>query len=250
VSPASLDHFTVTNPGTQTAGTAFTATIKALDLYNNAANGWTGTTQCVTFSGPTSSPDGTAPTYPAAGSCGTGNSNLTFDSSGQAPATVTLRSAGSTTLTVTGSTKSGTSTSFTVNAAGAARLAWTNVTKSAGTPSNPCLFTCTDTALANFGTFSANVSVTDNFGNIVSGLGTGHTVTVSTPTSGAGSGGAFTAPTAGTSVTLTIGSGGAASSTVQFTFKAQNGNWTSDTFTAQTASGTSYTSATATVTKN
>ena len=123
------------------------------------------------------------------------------------------------------------------------------MTVSAGTLSAPCLFTCTVTTLGNSGTLTANVSVTDSSGNTVSSLGAGHTVTVSTPSSGVGSGGSFTEPTAGTSVNLTISGAGTADSTVQFTFKAQNGVWASDTMTAQTLAGTSYTNATVTLNK-
>jgi len=145
-----------------------------------------------------------------------------------------------------GTTNNGSGLPVTVNPAAASQLAWTNVTVSKGTLSSPCLFTCTDTGIGNGGTFTANVSVTDAFGNIVSGLGAGHTVTVSRDS---GSGGSFTAPSSGASVTLTISSTGAATSTVQFTFTTQGGSWTSDSFTAATASGTTYSNATATVSK-
>jgi hypothetical protein len=53
----------------------------------------------------------------------------------------------------------------------------------------------------------------------------------------------------GTSVILTISSSGTADSTSQFTFKAQSGVWVSDTMTAETLTGTSYTNATATLNK-
>jgi hypothetical protein len=91
--------------------------------------------------------------------------------------------------------------------------------------------------------------VTDSSGNTVSGLGVGHTVTVSTPAIGPGSGGSFTEPTPGTSVILTISGTGTADSTAQFVFKAQSGVWVSDTMTAQTLAGTTYTNATATLNK-
>lgn len=121
VNPAPLDHFTVTNPGTQTAGTAFTETITALDAWGNVAAGWTFTTNCVTFTGPASSPNGTPPLYPAPGSCAAGQSALTFSSAGQATASVTLYDAQTTSLTVTANStpagKSGSSGSVTVTAA-------------------------------------------------------------------------------------------------------------------------------------
>ncbi len=237
VSAAGLDHFAVANPGTQVAGTAFNLSITAQDLYNNTVTGYTGS-KSLTFSGPGSAPNGTAPSYPSSVSFGVGT----------ASPSVTLSKAQATTLTVSDGTHTGTSASFTVNTGTATKLAWTHVT-AGGTLSSPCLFTCTDTALGNNNTFTANVSVTDTWGNTVSNLGSGHTVTVSTPSSGAGSGGVFT-PGNTTSVTLTIASSGTADSTAQFTFKTQNGNWTSDTLAAQTLAGTVYASASATVTKN
>jgi hypothetical protein len=57
--------------------------------------------------------------------------------------------------------------SVTVNAGSATKRAWTHITtNSNGTPTNPCFFTCTYSS--SFGTsknWSANVSITDNFGN-------------------------------------------------------------------------------------
>ena len=56
--------FTLSNPGTQTAGTAFNETVTAYDAYGNVATGYTGS-QPVTFTGPSNGPNGTAPSYPA-----------------------------------------------------------------------------------------------------------------------------------------------------------------------------------------
>ena len=39
VDPAPLDHFTIGNPGTQTAGADFDVNVAALDPYGNAADG-------------------------------------------------------------------------------------------------------------------------------------------------------------------------------------------------------------------
>jgi len=242
VSGAGLDHFTLTNPGSQTAGQAFTVTVAALDAYGNPASGWTSTNGCVTFSGPSSSPGGNAPTYPANKSCSSGTSRLSFDSNAQASASITLTDAGSTTLTVSNGTKSGTTT-FTVLTTTAAKLAWTNASTN-GTLSNPCLFTCSATHVNNNGLFSATVSVTDTYGNTVTDVGTGRTVKVTT------NGGTFTAPTSGSSVTLTISATGPATSTASFTFDGQTSffPWT-DNLTAATQSGPVYSQATATVSK-
>ena len=81
VSAGAPSSFTVTNPGTQTAGTAFSVTLTALaDAYGNAPTNYAGT-QCITFSDPTASPNGTAPLYPQ-GSCDSGKSAVTFNASG------------------------------------------------------------------------------------------------------------------------------------------------------------------------
>ncbi len=118
VNPAPLDHFTLSGLAPEVAGTQFTATVSAFDLYGNAPSAWVSTNGCVAFSGP-----GTigsfAPIYPAATApCVSGQSQLAFNASGQAPAQMTLFKAdtppGQTTLTVTGGGKTG-STSFSVN---------------------------------------------------------------------------------------------------------------------------------------
>jgi hypothetical protein len=48
VNPAAASSLTLSAPATATAGTAFTVTVTAMDLYGNVATGYTGT---VTFSG-------------------------------------------------------------------------------------------------------------------------------------------------------------------------------------------------------
>jgi alpha-tubulin suppressor-like RCC1 family protein len=81
ISPGAPSAFTVSNPGTRTAGTAFSVTLTALaDAYGNAPTNYAGT-QCIKFSGPTASPNGTAPLYPQ-GSCDSGKSAVTFNASG------------------------------------------------------------------------------------------------------------------------------------------------------------------------
>jgi hypothetical protein len=232
--------FAVSAGATQTVGTAFNVTITAQDVNGATFAAYAGSHPVVISAPGSSSPSGATATLPT-------TANFT---SGVATVSVTLVKAETgRTLTATEGSLTGTSAGITVNAGTAARLAWTSVAVDAGTLSSPCLFTCTDTALGNFHDFQAKVSVTDSFGNTVSNVGTGHTVKVSTPTSPPGDGGAFTAPTAGTSVTLTINATGSADSVTPFVFHTQNGNWNSDSFTAATLAGTVYTSATASVTK-
>jgi hypothetical protein len=240
-----------------TAGNTTDLTITAVDAGGNTVTSYTGSHNLI-FSGATSSPSGTTPTVTNASGAtvnfGTTTpisfTNGVAQVSGGTNGRATLYKAETASISATeGSMTTQTPASVTVSAGAAARLAWTHVTVSAGTLSSPCLFACTDTGLGNNGTFTANVSVTDSLGNTVSGLGTGHTVSVSTPTSGGGSGGSFTAPTSGTTVNLAISATGPADSTQQFTFKTQNsGNFT-ETFSTQTTAGTSYTSATASVTR-
>ncbi len=242
---------------TPTAGEADNLTVTALDAYGNTATTYTGSHK-LTFAGASNSPNANHPTVTSSAGLATNFGTATAvtftngiaSTSGASNGVMTLYKAESTNITVTeGALNNGAGLPVTVSPGAPARLAWTHVTVSAGTLSSPCLFTCTVTTLGASGTLTANVSVTDSYGNTVSGLEAGYTIAVSTPASGAGSGGSFTAPTAGTSVSLAIASTGAAESTAQFTFKAQTGVWVSDTMTAQTLTGTSYTSATATLNK-
>jgi hypothetical protein len=87
---------------------------------------------------------------------------------------------------------------------------------------------------------TGSVSVTDAQGNIVSDLGSGHTVSIS---------GALGTMQSGSS--LTIATTGQAVSTGSFSYQAKNsknGSWTNDTLTAATSGGTTYTSATVSIT--
>ncbi len=156
VLPAALNSFEVPSPGTQTAGSSFNETITAVDAWDNAANGWTSVNNCVTFSGPANSPNGTAPLYPSlGGSCGAGNSGLNFDSSGQVTVAITLYDAQSTTLTVASVSspagETGTSGTFTVAAGSYYQL----------------LLSTPSTQTAGSG-FSETVTATDQWQNPVS----------------------------------------------------------------------------------
>jgi hypothetical protein len=78
VTPNSLHSFAVIpDSTTQTAGTHFNVRLTALDQYQNVDTNFTDA-QCVTFSGPHSAPNGTAPKYPDPGTCGAGSSAVTF----------------------------------------------------------------------------------------------------------------------------------------------------------------------------
>jgi len=221
-------------------------TITAQDAYGNTATSYSGA-HSLTFGGANNGPNGSPPTVTSSAGTVTNFGTETAISFTNGVATVSGSNNGVMKLykvevakiTVSdGSISNGAGLSVTVKVGAAARLAWTHVVVSSGTLSSPCLFTCTVTALGNSGTLTANVSVTDSAGNTVANLGSGHTVSV-TSVGGSISG-----------ASLTISSTEAAESTTQFTFTAQNGSWTSDSLTAQTSGGTSYTSATATATQN
>ena len=107
VSSGALARFVVSAPGTATAGTSFSVTLTAQDAPGTPSSRYTGS-QTISFSGPSNSPDGTAPAYPG---------SVSF-STGVGTASVTLYDAQSTTLTAAQGGASGTSGSITV-AAGA-----------------------------------------------------------------------------------------------------------------------------------
>ncbi len=104
VASASPSSLSVSTPATQTAGVAFNLSITAAkDAYGNLVGG----TQALSFSGPSSAPDGTAPSYP---------SSATF-TAGEAKSTVTLSDAQTTSIKVTSGTGSSPTSNFIVNAA-------------------------------------------------------------------------------------------------------------------------------------
>ena len=144
VSAGSASAFNLATP-TATAGSTFNETITATDGYGNTVTSYAGT-KCLTFSGPLSSPNHTAPTYPARGTCATGSSAVTF-ATGSGTAAITLTDAQSTELTGTAGTMTGTSTQFTVSSGPMATLAVaTPGSQTAGTA-----FTTTITAFDAYG---------------------------------------------------------------------------------------------------
>ena len=176
--------FTVANPGTQTAGTAFSETITAADQYGNAASGYTGN-HTLTFTGPAKAPNGKSPTYP-------GQVNFT---NGVGTATITLYDAQSTTLTASATTPTltGTSTSFTVNPGAPGSFAVSNPgTQTAGSA------------------FSVTITATDAYGNAAANYSGPQTIAFSGPSNSPNG----TAPVYPTSVTFTSGVGTASGITL------------------------------------
>ncbi len=228
---------------TPTAGTTDNLTVTALDAWGNVATSYTGSNNLV-FSGAAASPAGNAPTVRnrsgtavAFGSATALNFTAGVATvSGTSNGAMVIYGAGAATINATaGSISSSPGLAVDVGQAAASSLAYTDVVVSAGTLTSPCLFTCAVTGLGNSGTFAANVSVTDAYGNTVDNLGAGHSVGVT-----ANGGATITNPN------LTIASTGPADSTQRFTFTSKaNGNFNSK-ITAKTSAGTSYTNAVAT----
>lgn len=230
---------------TPTAGASDNLTITALDVYGNTATAYTGSHN-LTFSGASASPSGAAATIVSSAGTATpfGSATAIGFSGGVASVTsekngvMKLNKAEVANITVSdGSISTPAPLAITVAVAAAAKLALTHVTISAGSIGSTCLFTCAVTKLGNSGTVKANVAVTDNLGNTVSALGSGHVVKVTS------TGGTI----AGTP--LAIPSTGSAESATQFTYTAPSSGPFTNTITAATSEGATYTSATATASK-
>jgi hypothetical protein len=230
-----------------TASSNLTTTAK--DIYGNTATSYTGAKNLVfagTGAATETSPGGNAATV--VNSAGTAinlgaTTAITF-TNGVAAVTssknglLRLYKPGSASLTVSDGTMTSPALVFTVTIGAAKRVAFSAPAVSAGTIGTPCLFTCTVTALGNSGTFSAALQITDEYGNTVSELGAGKSVTVSV------------AGTTGSSIAgspVALPETGAAVTSARFTFTAPAGTGTyTDTI---TAASTGYTSATVTASK-
>src|SRR5207248_1203224 len=99
VNPSALERFVVTNPGTQTAGTAFSLSITAQDANNNTVTSFTGTVDIAIDGGTVS------PTVSSAFVAGGRSESVTVTQSGSRTITVTH----------TGGSESGSTGAFTVN---------------------------------------------------------------------------------------------------------------------------------------
>jgi hypothetical protein len=137
VGPSSTSAFALAAPVAQTAGVAFAESITAVDQYGNTTPSYMGS-KTMSFSGPSNSPGGKAPSYP---------SSVTF-ASGVGSAQINLYDAQSTTLTAKQSfSTSGTSASFTVAPASTSALSVANV----GTQTAGSQFTVTISAVDAYG---------------------------------------------------------------------------------------------------
>jgi hypothetical protein len=230
---------------TPTAGGTSNLTTTAFDPYGNTATTYTGSRN-LTFSGASASPNANAPTV--VNSAGTATAfgtatALNFNSgvasvSSSKNGVMRLYRSGATTIEVSdGTIATTTPLAVTVNTASASRLAFANVSNSAGSLSSTCLFTCSATGLGNSGTVKANILVTDTYGNTINSIGSGKAVKITS------NGGTISG------TPLAISSSGPAQTASQFTYTAPASGSFSNTITAATSEGTTYTSATMTASK-
>jgi trimeric autotransporter adhesin len=223
VSPAAAAQFAVSAGASQTAGAAFTLTsLTARDGYGNTATGYSGS-HSITWSGASTSPGGTAPSYPTPSvsfSSGVSTTSLS----------ATLFAAGSNSLTASAASPSVTGTAtIAVNAGTSKGLSFTaqsltgGASESCNAPSTGC--TITGLPKNGNGTWTAKVSVIDAWGNPTT-ASSAVTVTL-TRSQNKGS----ISPTS----PLTIASGATASSS--FTYTSGNGSSYTETVTASGSGG-------------
>ena len=155
VKAAAAASFSVPTPAAQTAGTAFNETATAWDTWHNIAKSYVGA-KTLLWSGPSSSPSGQAPVYPA---------TVTF-AAGVGTAAIKLYDAQSTTVKATEGTLEGITGSFTVKAAATKKF-------TVPTPSEQ------EAGVA----FSVTLTATDEWGNLATSYTGSKTLAFSEPAS-------------------------------------------------------------------
>jgi hypothetical protein len=241
---------TTTSLATEPTTTGFTLTLTAKDVYGNTATSYTGERK-ITFTG-TGTAAETSPGGSIAGVINNAGTTTPVPLGTPTPITFTngaavsasskngylrLYKPGTASITASDGTFTAAPLAVTVTIGAAKRVAFSGLTASAGTVSSTCFFTCTITTLGNAGTVSANLMITDEYGNTVSAVGASKTVAVAaTGTTGSTvAGSPLALPETGPAITA-----------ARFTYTAP----TSGSFTnTLTASSTGYTSATATTSK-
>ncbi len=249
VSAAPAASLTLTASATTLLTTAsVNLTTTAKDAYGNTATSYTGAknlTFAATGTASETSPGGSVPGVVNSAGTSVGFGSVTAITFTNGVATVAsskngllrLYTPGSASITVSDGTLTSAAVAFTVTTGAAKRVTITELTISAGAKSTPCFYTCAVTSLGNSGTISGTFTITDEYGNPISNIGSGKTVTVAAT------------GTSGSTVTgspLTVSSTGTATTTTSFTYKAPASGTYSNTI---TASSTSMTSATITAAK-
>jgi hypothetical protein len=178
VKAAAAASFSLATPAEREAGVAFSEVVTAWDTWHNTAKSYTGA-KTLSFSEPSSSPSGLAPSYPA---------TVTF-SSGAGSASIKLYDAQTTTLKAKEGAIEGITGSFTVKAAATKKLSLpTPFEQEAGSA------------------FNVTLTATDEWGNLTAGYSGAKTLVWSTPAN-APSGTVPEYPASATAVTFTAGVG-------------------------------------------
>ena len=165
IKTAATKKFSVPTPSEQEAGVSFNVTLTATDEYGNTTTSYAGS-KTLTWSGPASSPIGTAPEYPASAT------TVTFVAGVGTASSLKPYDAQSVALKAKEGTIEGTSGSFAIKATVAERWGWSHAEVTAGAiEAGSCPFACKTTSIGNSKKFKARVSVTDKYGNVVSNLG-------------------------------------------------------------------------------
>ncbi len=218
VKAAAAKKFKVPTPSEQEAGVAFNVTLTATDEWGNTATSYAGA-KTVTWSEPSNSPSGKAPSYPA---------TVTFTAGVGAAASIKLYDAQGTTLKAKEGAIEGTSGSFTVKAAAAKKFSVpTPVEQEAGVA------------------FNVTLTAIDEWSNTATSYAGAKTLTWSNPAN-APNGTAPEYPTSATTVTFTAGVGTASAIKLydaqSITLKAKEGTieGTAGSFTIKAAGATSF----------
>jgi hypothetical protein len=239
---ASLTLSPAANSLSDTGTDNFTTTAK--DAYGNTATGYSGPKN-LTFSGAETSPGGNPPTVTNESGTAIPFGTATQINFAAGIATVTspkngqlrIYKVGTPSVSATDGTIVSAPVPLTVTISSAKKVAFSGLTASAGTIGSPCFFTCAITLLGSSGTVSANLMITDEYGNTVSAIGASKTVTVTS------------SGTAGSTVTgspLALPATGPAVTSTRFTYTAPTSGAYGNTI---TAASTGYASATATTSK-
>jgi hypothetical protein len=165
VKVAATKKFGVPAPSEVGAGVAYNVTLTATDEYGNTATAYTGA-KTLTWSGPANSPSGHAPEYPSSAT------TVTFSEGVGMASAIKLYDAQSVVLKAKEGSVEGTSAAIAVAAGAPERFAWAHAEVSAGKlETGTCPFACTTSSIGASKKFKAHASVTDMYGNVVSGLG-------------------------------------------------------------------------------
>jgi hypothetical protein len=220
--------FTAPTPSEQQAGVAFNVTLTATDEWGNLAKTYTGA-KTIAWSGPSSSPNATAPEYPSTATA------VTFTEGVGTASSLKLSDAQSTTLKAKEGTIEVTSGAFTVKATTPERFAWSHAEVNAGAlEAWTCPFACKTTSIGASKKFKAHASVTDAYANIVSNLSATNKAKVE-KTSGEG--------TLTNATGLTIPTSGLAESTTIFEYTSPASGTSEAILKLKSEEGTAYTEA-------